>query len=151
MPRRIPKGWQEPFLEALRECGHAGKAAAKAGVGRSYAYEQRKRSARFKAKWEAVVQQCHEAVEETLYREAVSGKKIAATIFYLKTRLPDKYSEFQHLKHDMGDVPVNIINQFVKPEDEGIQSGADLVIEDARPSLRDRPTLRPVEKVVSDV
>lgn len=56
-------------------------------------YDERARNAAFDEAIRDVVGGCIEEVECTLYESARSGKNIAATIFFLKTRKPEVYGD----------------------------------------------------------
>ena len=83
---------KEAFVEALRENGVVRSAAAVAHVDRRIVYSWRIEDEEFRAAWDEALEDATDQVERSLYRQAVSEKNVAATIFYLKHNRP-KYRE----------------------------------------------------------
>lgn len=109
---------RELFLDALRECGHVGQAAASVGVSRQLVYAHRKADPEFKLAWEAAadeaavtvleaeaVRRATQGVDEPIvYKGEVTGtvRKYSDTllIFLLKGAMREKYQD--SIKH-LGD------------------------------------------------
>jgi hypothetical protein len=83
--------WIERFLSELEKRGSVTTAATAARVSRQTVYRERKRNSDFDRAIIEVGEFRGEEVEGALYERAVSGKSIAATILFLRCRLPEVY------------------------------------------------------------
>jgi hypothetical protein len=75
------------FLAALTEQGTVYHAAQAAGISRQTAYRWREDDLQFAVEWNQAHENAVDAVENTIYRQAVGGNTLAA-IFYLKAHRP---------------------------------------------------------------
>jgi hypothetical protein len=75
------------FLAALTEQGTVSHAASAAGVSRNTAYRWRRDDLEFAEAWDEAHENAVDAVESTIYQQAVGGNTLAA-IFYLKAHRP---------------------------------------------------------------
>jgi hypothetical protein len=75
------------FIEALAAQGTVSHAAQAAGVSRNTAYRWQREDPEFADQWEEARENAVDAVESTIYQQAVGGNTLAA-IFYLKAHRP---------------------------------------------------------------
>jgi ribosomal protein L20 len=75
------------FIEALTAQGTVFHAAQAAGVSRQTAYRWRQEDRDFASLWDVAIENAVDAVENTIYQQAVGGNTLAA-IFYLKAHRP---------------------------------------------------------------
>ena len=75
------------FIEALTLKGTVYHAAQAAGVSRQTAYRWRHEDSDFADQWEEAFENAVDAVENTIYQQAVGGNTLAG-IFYLKAHRP---------------------------------------------------------------
>ena len=75
------------FLEALTAQGTVYHAAQAAGISRQTAYRWREEDLDFAFAWDEAIDNAVDAVENTIYQQAVGGNTLAA-IFYLKAHRP---------------------------------------------------------------
>ena len=75
------------FLEALTTQGTVFHAAQAAGISRQTAYRWRHEDLDFADQWDEAIENAVDAVESTIYQQAVGGNTLAAT-FYLKAHRP---------------------------------------------------------------
>lgn len=78
---------KKTFLTALTTHGTVYHAAQAAGVSRQTAYRWRHEDLEFADQWDQAHENAVDAVESTIYQQAVGGNTIAA-IFYLKAHRP---------------------------------------------------------------
>jgi len=87
---RLPVGWQERFLEALRN-GHTVSFAARlAGVSRRTAYYHREKSPKFAEAWNDALQEGLDILLEECYRRALDPTDKASAqllMFLVRCRL----------------------------------------------------------------
>lgn len=133
-PNRTPKkgDWKPRFIQELARRGNVSLAAAKAKIGRQYAYQARGADAAFKAAWDEAVEISTELMEEEARRRAVEGtlrpvfqggklvgkvKEYSDTllIFLLKARKPDKYRDRQSVEHSGSVVQTHV---YLPPKNE---------------------------------
>ena len=90
MSKRLPQGWQERFLEALR-AGHTITYAARyAGVSRRAAYHHREKSPKFAQAWADALQEGLDNLMEECYRRALDSTDKASAqllMFLVRCRL----------------------------------------------------------------
>ena len=79
------------FIDALTAHGTVFHAAQAAGVSRQTAYRWRQEDTEFADLWDEAIENAVDAVECTIYQQAVGGNTLAA-IFYLKAHRP-KYRD----------------------------------------------------------
>jgi hypothetical protein len=103
---RTPKqrcDWQPGFLEAL-EKGHTVAGACKAAkVGRTTAYEARRRDEKFARAWQDLEEQAIEVLEAEAYRRAIDGSDKLME-FLLKARRPEVYRDRTNARDGYDDV-----------------------------------------------
>ena len=75
------------FIDALTAQGTVYHAAQAAGISRQTAYRWQREDPKFADAWEEAHENAVDAVESTIYQQAVGGNTIAA-IFYLKAHRP---------------------------------------------------------------
>lgn len=85
--------WPDRFLVELANRGAIAPTAKAVGVGRSTVYDELARNPDFKRDVEAVLEQCVEQVESTLFQMAQTPGGTTDRIFYLKSRKPDVYGD----------------------------------------------------------
>ena len=87
---RLPRGWQDRFLEALRN-GHTVSFAARlAGVSRRTAYRYREKSPKFSESWFDALQEGLDNLLEECYRRAMNPADKASAqllMFLVRCRL----------------------------------------------------------------
>lgn len=76
------------FIVALRERAIVYRACEAANVERHTAYCWRAEDPEFRRAWDDAKENTTDRVEESLFNQAVSGKNVVATIFYLKGNRP---------------------------------------------------------------
>ena len=98
---RSPKqrrDWQPLFLEALQQGHTVASACRVAGVGRTTAYEARRRDEQFALAWQDLEEGAVEVLEAEAYRRAMAGSDKLME-FLLKARRPQVYRERVDLRH----------------------------------------------------
>jgi hypothetical protein len=88
--------WAERFLEQLRAKGTVAAAAKAANVGRSTVYDEMQRNPAFKGQVDAVMSECVELVEATLFQCALDAEgptRWRDRLTYLRARRPDLYAD----------------------------------------------------------
>jgi hypothetical protein len=123
--RTIEKGdWKAIFLKELEECGIVSHAAKKAGVGRTFVYEQRKEDTEFAAQWDEAVEVAMDGMEHEAWRRGrkgvlkpvyQNGKKVGVIreysdtllMFMMKGGRPEKFRERTETQHT-GSVQVKV-------------------------------------------
>ena len=75
------------FIETLAAQGTVSHAAQAAGVSRNTAYRRPHEDHEFASLWDEAHENAVDAVESTIYQQAVGGNTLAA-IFYLKAHRP---------------------------------------------------------------
>lgn len=103
--------WHDDFIARLRSTGSVLRACRAVGVSRQTAYVQKKADPEFAARWDEVVTEQLDALEESALRRATRGTvtrrydkygnevaaerrhETALTIFMLQKRLPDRYGD----------------------------------------------------------
>ena len=116
-PRPTPKkGWQQRFISTLVACGNVSRAAVRAKVHRSTAYEEREKSAEFAAAWDDALAAALDLMEGEARRRAFEGtlrpvfyegakcgsvREYSDTlmIFLLKAHRPHLYRENTRVVH----------------------------------------------------
>lgn len=113
--RTPKKPWQDRFIEALAAAPNVSGACLLAGIGRTTAYDERKRSVDFAARWDETLDSALDVAEAELYRRAVHGVRKPVyqqgtrvgyvqeysdtlLIFMLKCRRPDVYRDQQKIE-----------------------------------------------------
>jgi hypothetical protein len=86
------KGWQEIFLATLALSPNVSKAARSAGIDRSRAYQLRQLDADFAQRWDDVIEESTDDLEDTA-RSMAKGGDTTMVIFLLKAHRPEKYRE----------------------------------------------------------
>ncbi len=86
------RDWQPAFFEALRNSGNVRAACQAAGVGRTIVYRHRQRSATFRARWDAALDEATDALEAVARQRAVAGSD-ALLMFLLRAHRPERYRE----------------------------------------------------------
>lgn len=109
---RMPKHWQNHFLEVLRETGIVRTAAEAAGVGRTFVYHARVRDSVFAKKWDAAMADAIDLLEAIAFKRA-SEISDTLLIFLLKSHRPERYAD--RLRID-----------FVRQEAARLAEGTDL-------------------------
>jgi hypothetical protein len=117
--RTPKKPWQERFIEALAAAPNVSGACLLAGIGRTTAYEERKRNPAFATRWDETIEAALDVAEAELYRRSVhgvrkpvyqSGKRVGyiqeysdtLLIFMLKCRRPEVYRDQQKIEVNGG-------------------------------------------------
>ena len=99
-PRTMTKAIGDNYLEWLAQ-GHTQGYICKAlGISRWTIQRWRKKDEDFATKEEAIKNIRLEAVEDSLFAQALDGNTTAC-IFWLKNRAPDKWRDVQRLEHDV--------------------------------------------------
>ncbi len=131
------------------------EAARVAGVGRSTAYDRRKRDEEFAAAWDELVEASTEELEHEAIRRAKNGSDVLL-MFMLKARRPQIYVERHQVRHSGGGLepmPPHLsltkagsdaAHEFL----EKIRDGArgDDALEAHNDCLRKRPAEHPVRR-----
>ena len=88
------------FIEALRETYTVWSACKLVGIGsRSTVYAWRESDEAFAKAWDEAMESAVDALEENMYKKALSGKDTVATIFMLKGGRPEKYKDRVATEH----------------------------------------------------
>lgn len=112
-PRKMTFAIGENYLEWLAQ-GHTQGYICKAlGISRWTIQRWRKREPEWAAKEEAIKNIRLEAVEDSLFAQALDGNTTAC-IFWLKNRAPEKWRDVQRLEHDVE--PVSLAEMVQKME-----------------------------------
>lgn len=107
---RPPQGWQDTFLEALRNVPVILLACHKAGVSRASAYVHKAKDSAFSDAWEEAMQDGVDRAELEVHRRAVQGNEEPVhyqgvkvdgvkrysdnlLMFWLKAHRPEKYRD----------------------------------------------------------
>ena len=91
---------REKFLEVLKTTFNVSAAAEAIGRNRTSLYKLRQSDPEFAAAWDEIVEQCLDAVEEVVFRNALEGRQPVNNIFLLRHRRAHIYGE--RVKVDVG-------------------------------------------------
>lgn len=127
-PRRhnAPAGWQERFLEALKNSGNIRASAERASITRYYVYEYRNKHPEFKEAMEQAMQDAIDVLQAVAWQRA---RDLSDTllIFLLKSHRPEVYGDR---------VRLDVIKQEAERLAEGSGFTADELISQAEEILR---------------
>ena len=99
---------KQVFILAISEGATASRAADIAGVSRRTPYNHKRVDPQFAAAWAEAERRQLDGVEEALYRLGTESKNIAAMIFWLKNRAPDRWKDRQDLHVSKVDLNIQV-------------------------------------------
>lgn len=139
-----PRDWHADWLEVYAEKGTVTAACKAVKIGRTVAYEHRKRDPEFAAAWDRQENAVTDQLEKTLIEIALEGSgspQIRALEFALKARRPAVYRESIKLDHG-GKIGVQVeegVNEAISGYLVEIQRLTERLAELAPPSEAEAP------------
>jgi len=99
--------WEDTFIELLATSCNVSLSARGANISRDHVYKRRKKSAKFRKRWNAAKAEAIELLEAEAWART---RKTSDTlmIFLLKAHKPRKYRETQHIKQS-GIVTIRVV------------------------------------------
>ena len=94
---KFDKTHKQVFILAIAEGSTASSAADIAGVSRRTPYNHKRDDPKFAVAWADAERRQLDGVEEALYKLGTESKNVAALIFWLKNRNPDRWKDRQDL------------------------------------------------------
>ena len=125
------RDWQRLFLQALEQGHTVASACRVAGVGRTTAYEARRRDERFALAWQELEEAAVEVLEAEAFRRAMAGSDRLME-FLLKARRPQVYRERVNVRHggeaDAGEADARErVRRMSREEKERLLAGAGIL------------------------
>ncbi len=118
--RRVPAGWRERVLSALRE-GYSISGAAKfAGVSRSHVYRNMERSPKFREQVNQAYDEGTDRLEDIALNLAAEGNG-QVLMFLLKGRRPQRWREQMKMEHDAGAEFLQALAEFAKELEQAVE------------------------------
>ena len=118
---------KKKFIASLTTHGTVSHAAQAAGVSRNTAYRWRQDDHEFASLWDEARENAVDAVESTIYQQAVSANTLAA-FFYLKAHRP--------IYRDRLNIDIKQLHSEIEERIAQLRARPDLLVR-AIPALRD--------------